>query len=362
MTMRSTLHALVPLLCTGLLTACPKTDDAPVAPAASSQPAAAPASQPAAGAALTPPKGGVVVGTGQAGFADAPAQFSKPIRLAAFGPGQVVVADIGNHAVRLVDKNGKVKTLAGGPDKMGHKDGPAAEALLNGPHGVAVQKDGAIVVAEASNHCLRLLTPDKNGGYVVSTLAGTPGQAGFADGASGTAKFSAPHGILLEADGSILVADIGNGRLRRVKDGTVTTLAGTGTPGKADGPDGTLHMPMDLARAGDGTVLIADAGAQILRGYSSKGLSTPKVAQPFNMPHGVAQAPDGTLVVAELYGHQVVAIDQAGQRRVVLGSGKPGAGGQNLNKPAAVLVHDGLLWIADLDNHQVKAVPWPPAS
>ncbi len=348
----------------GLCAGCPRSSSSPPS-APASHPAGA-ASQPAGDDVHAPPPGGFVVGTGTAGFSDDPPQFSKPIRLAAYGPGRVVVADIGNHALRAVSKDGTVTTLVGGPDKAGHQDGPAVAAKLNSPHGVAVNKDGSIVVAEASNHTLRLLTPDEQAGFVVSTLAGVPGQSGFADGPAATAQFASPHGILLDADGSVLVADIGNARLRRVHDGQVTTVAGTGQAGHDDGAlgTGTLHMPMDLARAaGSSVVLIADAGAKMLRAFSAPtGLSTPRVEATFAMPHGVAVDDQGRVVVADLYQHQVVATFAEEPPRPVLGTGQPGAGGARLNRPAAVLIHDGLLWIADLDNHQVKAIPWPPGA
>ena len=84
----------------------------------------------------------IVAGSGVAGFADgvgADARFNKPIRLAPFGPDAVLVADIFNHAIRRVSKNGRVRTIAGSPDRKGHEDGPAAAARLRlaarGRHG-----------------------------------------------------------------------------------------------------------------------------------------------------------------------------------------------------------------------------------
>ena len=110
-------------------------------------------------AALAQPPATTIIGeTGTAGFADgAKPQFNKPIRLSPFGADSVVVSDINNHAIRVVHRNGQTTTLAGGPAKQGHQDGPAATAKFNSPHGVAFRRsDGAIAVAEASNHTIRL--------------------------------------------------------------------------------------------------------------------------------------------------------------------------------------------------------------
>ena len=75
------------------------------------------------------------------------------------GTDSVVVADIFNHAIREVRLDGRVRTIVGGPDRKGYRDGPAEEAQIASPHGVGVSPTGVIAVAEASNHTIRLLTP-----------------------------------------------------------------------------------------------------------------------------------------------------------------------------------------------------------
>ena len=80
------------------------------------------------------------------------ARFNKPIRLAPYADDAVVVADIFNHAIRVVKRDGSVTTLAGGPEEKGHRDGPAEQARFASPHGVAVSSAGVIAVAEAENH------------------------------------------------------------------------------------------------------------------------------------------------------------------------------------------------------------------
>ena len=72
-----------------------------------------------------------------------------------------------------------------------------------------------------------------------------------------------------------------------------------------------------------------------------------------NTPHGIATDPDGTVYVADMDAHQVVAIDDGGRISRVAGTGEAGPGPLQLDRPAAVLVHAGHLWIADLDNHRI---------
>ncbi len=163
----------------------------------------------------------VIAGDVTPGYADGDSpRFNKPIRLAPFGPDTALVADINNHAIRIVHRDGRTETLAGGPAKQGYMDGPVDQARFNSPHGVAVRNDGAIAVAEASNHTIRLLLPKKREGdntasaYIVSTLAGIAGKKGFKDGAAKQALLNAPHAVAWGVGGVLFVADIGNARLR----------------------------------------------------------------------------------------------------------------------------------------------------
>lgn len=290
-----------------------------------------------------------VAGNGEAGFVEGKdARLNKPIRMAPFGPGKILVADISNHAIRIVSKDGEVTTIAGGPDKAGHKDGLASEAMFNGPHGVAVSKEGVIAVAGASSHAVRLLTPTGNGGYVVSTLAGIPGESGMQDGPVDKALFNSPHGLVFDNDGSLLVVDIGNGSIRRIKDGMVTTILPAGTDG--------MVMPIDIGHANDGTFLIADAGNnKALSWDGGKTVTAVAMDRELKTPHGVWGGPDGSVYVAEMGTHNIVRLKD-GKATIVAGTSKEGSDDLSLNKPAAVLVHDGLLWIADLNNHRIMAV------
>ena len=292
----------------------------------------------------------VIAGNGEAGFVDgSDARFNKPIRLAPFGPGKIVIADINNHAIRSVSLDGEVLTLAGGPDKKGHQDGSASNAGFDSPHGVAVSPEGLIAVAGASSHTIRLLTPVGDG-YEVTTLAGMPGQSGLQDGPAASAQFNSPHAVVWDVEGGVLVVDIGNASIRRIKDGEVTTVATAATS--------NMVMPIDLMPAGDGGYLIADAGSQkVLRWSPGEQGEILAPDTELAMPHGVTGDANGNVYVAEMRAHQVTEFIAGKTAKRVAGTGTAGLESDQLNKPAAVLVHDGYLWIADLNNHRISVVP-----
>lgn len=322
---------------------------------------------------VTPGPGGVamdlpitiVAGSGEIGFQDGrgdAVHMHKPIRLAPFGPESVVFADINNHAIRIVSADGNVETLAGGPDKQGHQDGDAAVARFNSPHGVAVRADGAVAVCEASGNTIRLL--EKAGDrWVVTTLAGSPTESGMRDGKADQALFDAPHAVAFGAEGELYVADIGNHRIREIRDGHVTTVAGSDDRGDTDGPlgTGTLAWPMDIATDPQGALWIADAGvAKVRRWTPAEGLTTPFDLPDLAMPHGIAVTPEGHVAVAEMYGHRILRLEPGtNDVATYCGTVEEGRGEGRLHKPAAVLVHAGRLWIADLGNHRIVTVPLP---
>lgn len=296
----------------------------------------------------------IIAGDGTAGFRDGiDAQFNKPIRLAPFGRGKILVADINNHAIRIVSRDGLVSTIVGGPNMKGHRDGAADEAMLNGPHGVALSDEGVIAVAGASSHLVRLITPiEENGitlGYEVSTVAGVYESSGMKDGAADQALFNSPHAVAWDSEGGLLVVDIGNSRIRYIKDGVTTTVLGPVEEG--------MKMPIDMSLTVNGQILLADAGNNtVLQQQADGHLLTVNANRPLDVPHGVASDAAGNIYVAEIGNHQVTRIAPNGEITVLAGTGVAGSGPEELDMPAAVLVHDGLLWIADLNNHRISVL------
>lgn len=302
----------------------------------------------------------LIAGSGQAGFKDGnPADLNKPIRLTPYTDTSVIFADINNHAIRIATLDGEVLTLAGGPDKEGYTDGPASQAKFSSPHGVAYdKKNRKVYVAGAGNHVIRVISLNDNGMHQVSTLAGIPGTPGFRDGGADSAMFVSPHALVLGEGGEVIVADIGNARIRLIKDGIVTTIAGNGETGSDDGPpeQSTFNYAMDLV-LDDSDLLLADAGSHLIRKIViGEKVTTLSLQDTLSTPHGIALDEKKTIYIADMGTHRILKIDRAGNIKAIAGTGQPGSALEELNKPAALLVHGGYLWIADLNNHQIKVL------
>jgi RHS repeat-associated protein len=189
------------------------------------------------------------IGKGSCGFANGPpgaAQFKLPRDVAGDATGNLYVADTGNFRVRRIDPQGNVTTLAGA-GTFGGADGPAATATFGLLSGIAVASDGSVLVTDAVFHKLRRIAPDGT----VSTIAGT-GTAGFADGTAASAQFAFPTGLSRDGAGNLYIADTVNNLLRRLTpQGAVETVAGTGARGDQDGPgtDATFALPLGVGLA-----------------------------------------------------------------------------------------------------------------
>jgi len=172
------------------------------------------------------------------------------------------VADSFNHRIRKILPDGTVSTLAG-LGTAGYANGAGVTAQFNNPSGVAVDSAGTVYVADTNNNRIRKVLPDG----MVSTLAGS-GTLGFADGVAATAQFNFPNGIAVDSTGTVYVADSFNHRIRKIQpDGTVSTLAGSGTLGFADGAGMTsqFNLPTGVTVGSAGTVYVADQNNHRIR-------------------------------------------------------------------------------------------------
>ena len=176
------------------------------------------------------PQMSVFAGTGRAGLADGPrtsAEFVLPTAMTSDAQGNLYVADSAAQRVRMIDASGKVVTLAGSGTlepshlwvKPGYRDGPALQARFYRPSGLAVGPGGELYIADSGNHCIRLL---KDG--MVSTFAGTCGTSGVKDGTRTEALFSYPRQIVRASTGDLYVADFQSAIRKVDSSGNVTTL------------------------------------------------------------------------------------------------------------------------------------------
>ena len=224
---------------------------------------------------VTSPVGTVTTFAGGAkGSADgtgADARFYRPRGVAVDGDGNVYVADNENHTIRKITPAGVVTTLAGTAGSSGSADGTGAAARLTSPFGVAVDGDGNVYVADSSNHTIRKITP----AGVVTTLAGTAGSSGSADGTGADARLRYPYGVAVDGDGNVYVADNSNHTIRKITPaGVVTTWAGTYPErGFSDGrgPFARFQNPYGVAVDGDGNVYVADSSNHAIRKITPTG-------------------------------------------------------------------------------------------
>jgi DNA-binding beta-propeller fold protein YncE len=266
---------------------------------------------------------GATDGTGAA------ALFWQPVGVAVDSTGNVYVADYLNSTIRKITTPGAVvTTIAGSPGSFGHADGTGAGATFNGPLGLTVDGTGAnLYVADAGNATIRQVT---TAGAVVTTLAGTAGHLGYADGSGAAASFSNPSGVATDASGNVFVADSDNNEIRMVT-----------TPGAA---------------------VSTYAGSIGGRGY----LDQAWVLAKFNDPHNIAMDAAGNTYVGDL-GNNVIRFIAAGGSQVTTFAGSVGPGGvgsadgtgaaAKFNGPVGMVTDShGNLFVSDYNNNTIRKI------
>ena len=275
----------------------------------------------------------------------AAAELAAPSAIAFESDDSLIVANTGSHTIARVDvDSGRVESIAGAAGASGFAEGRGAEARFNGPIGVAVAEDGRIFVADTYNDRIREIAEDGT----VRTIAG--GAQGFRDGAGAEAMFDTPCGLAIDRDGSLLVADTGNHRIRRIgPDGAVTTIAGIGQPWWEDGPalKAGLSEPMAVAVRRDGAIFIADAGNDCIRMLAGGALTTVAGSFPpglvdgavagarLNRPTTLAFTSDHALLFTDQGNGLVRALAPAGGKRGFLSKPGPTLGADEIRRAVA---------------------------
>lgn len=275
-----------------------------------------------------------VAGTGQSGNSGdggpaIQAQLNNPYGIARGPDGALYICDVGNHTIRRVSRDGKISTVAGSGRRGYAGDGGAAtQAELNEPYEVRFGRDGNMFFVERLNHVVRRVDARTQ---TISTLAGT-GEAGFSGdgGPASQAALRQPHSIQFDSRGDLYICDIGNNRIRKVdmKTETISTLAGTGE-----------RMP-------------ARDGARI-------------EGAPLNGPRAIDFDRQGNLWLALREGNAVYKLDlNAGTIHHIAGTGEKGFSGNGgpakqatLSGPKGLSVApDGKIYLADTESHTVRMI------
>ncbi len=228
------------------------------------------------------------------------AKLGNPIDAIFDASGNLLISDVANHAIRKVDKNGIIATIAGtGTAGFGGDGGPATKALLYRPYQITLDVAGNLYIADSTNQRIRKI--DTNG--IITTVAGN-GQAGSTGdgGQAVAASLQFPHGVAVDGNGNLFIAQYGS--VRQVDStGVITTIAGGGTLNPTDGipaTDASLGGALQSLLAGpSGQVYLSD-GSRVYRLTPGTALAPPPVAiidsYPQNLSFTISgdQCPTGT--------------------------------------------------------------------
>ena len=253
-----------------------------------------------------------------------------------------------------------VTTLAGS-GAYSYVNSTGHGATFRNPWGVTVAPDGTIYVADQDNHSIRKVTPEG----VVTTLAGT-GAAGSANGTGTAASFNEPTGVAVDTGGNVLVSDSANDIIRKITTtGVVSTFV----------ERGSFYGPFNLAVAPDGNIYVTDVYNHRIRKVTPQGLVSTLAGSgsaafadgagtsaSFNYPYGVAVAPDGTIYVADSNNHRIRKVTPEGVVSTLAGSGSAafadgvGAGASFYTPYGLTVDANGDVIVADSWNHRIRKV------
>ena len=332
-----------------------------------------------------------VAGNGNSGFNGdngraTSSSLNLPAGVAVDGSGNLFLADQLNRRIRRVDSRNRITTAAGnGLCCFSGDSGPAANAALNNPNGVALDGSGNLFLADLNNQRIRRVDAVTG---AITTVAGN-GNSGFSGDKepAADAMLSGPTGVALDGNGNLFIADQLNRRIRRVdaRSRRITTVAGNGNFGFSgdNGPaaDASLNFPSGVAVDGGGNLFIADLNNQRIRrvdaasgiittvaGNGASGFSGdngPATGASLNSPRDVALDGSGNLFIADQFNRRIRRVDAVtGVITTVAGNGSSGLGGDNgpatgasLSNPTGVAVDgNGNLFIADPLNNRIRRV------
>ncbi|MFA7157913.1 MAG: RHS repeat-associated core domain-containing protein [Kiritimatiellia bacterium] len=317
------------------------------------------------------------------------AAMHYPAGIAIAPDGSIYFSDWWNNRIRRIYTDGTIATVGGnGTGGFSGDGGPAANAALSHPQGLAFGPDGSLYVADAGNYRVRRIGTDG----IISTVAGSGASSYSGDnGLAIQAGFGDFVGLAVGPDGVIYVAEFGSHRIRRIApDGYIVTIAGTGDGGfSGDGgfaANASLQTPFGVAVASDGALLIADTGNHRVRRVETDGIITtvagdgaarfygdgePATNASLWEPYQVLPAADNAFYVADSMNYRVRQVNSDGIILTIAGNGTAGYSGDNKPSPAAQIQSlvclassKHALYLADYYNNRIRrmAATLPPFS
>ncbi len=328
-----------------------------------------------------------IAGNGEQGYdgdgLPAPgAMLSGPLGVAVDGTGNVYIEDFYNFRVRKVNTNGIITTYAGNGFAGNSGDGSIGSNATIDPHGIAVDKYGNLYISDASYSSVRKV----NTLGIISKVAGNNTFGYKGDGGPATnAALSSPYGLAVDTAGNLFIADASRHVVRKVsKNGIISTVAGSDTLGyMGDGGPATnarLDSPFAVAVDRRGNLFISDHKNNVIRkvnanhiittyagvygNYNYSGDGGPAFLANLNSPQGIAVDTNGNLFIADAENDVIRKVDTFGIITTVVGNGTRGFGGDlgyalgaNLHNPYGVAIDVfGDIFIADANNQRIRMV------
>ena len=315
------------------------------------------------------------VGTGSSGSSNGTgtsASFKGTVGLSVDASGNIYVADRETHLIRKITPAGVVSTFAGSGN-AGSANGTGTSASFSKPHDIAIDQSGNVYVADHDNHLIRKITS----AGVVSTFAGS-GSSGSANGTGTSASFNGPSGIAIGPNGNIFVTDKGNHLIRKITSaGVVSTFAGSGSPGSANGTgtSASFRTPYNLNCDLSGNVYVADHDNHLIRKITSAGVVSTfagsgnagsangtGTSASFNNPRDIDFDASGNIYVCDKTNHLIRKITSAGVVSTYAGSGSTGSTNgtgtsASFNTPAGLVFDaDDNLYISDYHNFLIRKI------
>jgi sugar lactone lactonase YvrE len=247
--------------------------------------------------------------------------FNNPTGIASDAAGTLYISDTNSHTIRKMTAAGVVTTLAGSPGLSGSANGTGSAARFNQPRGLKVDSAGNVFVADKGNHTIRKITP----AGVVTTYAGSAGATGSTNGTGSAARFDSPTGVAVDSVGNVYVADTNNQLIRKITPSqAVTTLAGNaGMTGLVDGTG---------------------------------------IAAKFQYPAGLTSDAGGTLYVADTWNHSIRRVTPAGVVTTIAGTSQTGendgtgSGARFTQPPGLTLDGNGILYVVEDAINSIRRV------